>query len=171
MSHNPTTQPTPAQIRRWRQYVADEAAEGAIYRALAEKKTGQERQILLGLAEAEARHEEYWRAKLGEHDRPVRPSLSRSFLRLLAARFGSVFVLALAQRAEEILILPVVAEGHIDSGVLEVTLVEGHVVRRELHVGHVRQADRHLLLIGCLARAAGEANHSCCHSSENFFHH
>lgn len=100
MSQSPATQPTPTQIRRWRKYVADEAAEGAIYRALAEKKSGQERQILLGLAAAEERHEQYWRKKLGEHDRPVRPSLHRSFLRLLAASFGSVFVLALAQRAE-----------------------------------------------------------------------
>ncbi|MDR4533820.1 VIT1/CCC1 family protein [Glutamicibacter sp. PS] len=99
-SDSSSAQPTPAQIRRWRRYLADEIAEGAIYRELAERRTGQERQILLGLAEAEERHEAYWRTKLGEHARHVRPSTRRMFLRWLARHFGSVFVLALAQRAE-----------------------------------------------------------------------
>ena len=60
-----------------------------------------ERDILLGLAEAERRHEQHWRALLGEHaENPPRPSLHRVLLRWLARIFGSVFVLALAQRAE-----------------------------------------------------------------------
>lgn len=100
MAQTSTPEPTKAQIRRWRQYMADEVAEGAIYRELAEKRTGQERQILRGLAEAEERHENYWRTKLGEHVRPVRPSMRRTMLRFMARHFGSVFVLALAQRAE-----------------------------------------------------------------------
>ncbi|MGO2430073.1 VIT1/CCC1 transporter family protein [Glutamicibacter arilaitensis] len=100
MSQHSASEPSKTQIKRWRQYLADEIAEGAIYRALAEKKTGQERQILLGLAEAEARHEEHWRTKLGGHVKDVRPSLRRTMLRFLALHLGSVFVLAMAQRSE-----------------------------------------------------------------------
>jgi len=93
--------PTPAQIRRWRRYLADERAEGAIYEALAERsKDPEETRILSGLAAAEARHAEHWNALLGEQARTVRPSPRRALLRLLARRFGSVFILALAQRAE-----------------------------------------------------------------------
>lgn len=100
MTVNPPSSPTPAQVRRWRKYLADEIAEGAIYRELASRRTGQERQVLLGLAEAEARHEAHWRELLGDQARPSRPSLRRTVLRFLARHFGSVFVLALAQRAE-----------------------------------------------------------------------
>lgn len=93
--------PTPAQIKRWRKYLADEIAEGAVYRELANKRTGEERAILLGLADAETRHEEHWRNLLGEHaGKAASPSLRRTMLRFLARHFGSVFVLALAQRAE-----------------------------------------------------------------------
>ncbi|GAA1497888.1 VIT1/CCC1 transporter family protein [Paeniglutamicibacter kerguelensis] len=93
--------PTPAQIKRWRHYLADEIAEGAVYRELANKRTGEERAILLGLADAETRHEEHWRNLLGDHAaKAARPSLRRTVLRFLARHFGSVFVLALAQRAE-----------------------------------------------------------------------
>lgn len=41
-----------ARVRRWRRYLADELAEAALYSELAERKTGEERAILLGLAEA-----------------------------------------------------------------------------------------------------------------------
>lgn len=93
--------PTPQQIRRWRRYLADEIAEGQIYRDIAARREGVEREILLGLAEAEKRHEQHWRALLGEHAKnPPRPSFHRVLLRWLARIFGSVFVLALAQRAE-----------------------------------------------------------------------
>lgn len=93
--------PTREQVRRWRRYLADEIAEGQIYRDIAARKDGVERDILLGLAEAERRHEQHWRALLGEHaENPPRPSLHRVLLRWLARIFGSVFVLALAQRAE-----------------------------------------------------------------------
>ena len=94
-------EPTREQVRRWRRYLADEIAEGQIYRDIAARKDGVERDILLGLAEAERRHEQHWRALLGEHAaNPPRPSLHRILLRWLARIFGSVFVLALAQRAE-----------------------------------------------------------------------
>ncbi|QXQ10886.1 VIT1/CCC1 transporter family protein [Paeniglutamicibacter sp. Y32M11] len=100
MPHQAPT-PTPAQIKRWRQYLADEIAEGAVYRELANNRTGEERLILLGLAEAETRHEEHWRDLLGENaTKTTAPSLRRTMLRFLARHFGSVFVLALAQRAE-----------------------------------------------------------------------
>ena len=73
--------PTSRDLARWRKYLANERAEAAVYHDLAAKRDGEEREILLRLAEAEGRHEAHWQ-------------------RLLARRFGSVFVLALMQRAE-----------------------------------------------------------------------
>ncbi|GAB3270136.1 VIT1/CCC1 transporter family protein [Sinomonas notoginsengisoli] len=97
--HRP--EPTPADIRRWRQYLADEKAEAAIYRALASRREGEERDILLGLAEAEGRHEAHWTALLGDKvGKPRAASLRSQLLGFLARHFGSVFVLAMAQRAE-----------------------------------------------------------------------
>ncbi|MET3203828.1 MULTISPECIES: VIT1/CCC1 family protein [unclassified Arthrobacter] len=94
-------QPTPADLRRWRQYLADERAEAAVYRDLAQNRDGEERAILLALAEAEGRHEAHWLRLLGDHAQKSRPASLRSqFLGFLARHFGSVFVLALAQRAE-----------------------------------------------------------------------
>jgi len=94
-------QPSSADIRRWRQYLADERAEAAVYRDLAQNRRGEERDILLALAEAEGRHEAHWLRLLGEHAGKSRQASLRSqFLGFLARHFGSVFVLALAQRAE-----------------------------------------------------------------------
>lgn len=94
--------PSPAQVRRWRRYLADEQAEGAVYRRLAARREGEEREILLGLAEAERRHEDHWRALLGDHvGRPRKGALRTRALGVLARVFGSVFVLALAQQAEQ----------------------------------------------------------------------
>ena len=96
-----TTTPRPTDIRRWRKYLAAERAEAAVYRDLASRRAGEERDILLALAEAEGRHEQHWLALLGENVGRPRPGDVRTrFLGLLARRFGSVFVLALAQRAE-----------------------------------------------------------------------
>ncbi|MEJ4099297.1 VIT1/CCC1 transporter family protein [Corynebacterium mastitidis] len=98
---NTPSPPTRKQINRWRQYLADERAEAAVYRELARKKSGEEREILLKLAEAESRHEAYWREKLGnEVGMPQRPGLRTRFMGWLAQRFGSVFVLAMMQSAE-----------------------------------------------------------------------
>ena len=89
------------QIRRWRQYLADERAEAAVYRELAERRTGEEREILLALADAERRHESHWLDLLGDDAGPPRRSSVRTrLLVFLAAHFGTVFVLALMQRAE-----------------------------------------------------------------------
>lgn len=97
----PTAGPTPAKIRRWRQYLADERAEASVYRDLAGRRVGEERDILLGLADAEGRHEAHWLDLLGGHiGKPLRSGVRTRFLGFLARRFGSVFVLALAQRAE-----------------------------------------------------------------------
>ena len=99
--HHPVTQPSDAQIRRWRRYLADEESEARIYRYLAQRAEGEEREILMQVAEAEKRHQQHWRDMLGEHaGKPSRPSLSSAFLQFLARHFGSVFILAMAQRAE-----------------------------------------------------------------------
>ncbi|MGD6980956.1 VIT1/CCC1 transporter family protein, partial [Citricoccus zhacaiensis] len=75
-------EPTRDQVRRWRRYLADEIAEGQIYRQIAHRKHGPERDILLGLAQAEHRHEQHWRTLLGEHARnPPPPSPHRVLLR------------------------------------------------------------------------------------------
>jgi VIT1/CCC1 family predicted Fe2+/Mn2+ transporter len=87
-------------VRRWRKYLADERAEAAVYRELAERKTGEERAILLGLAEAEGRHEQHWLTLLGDDAGTPRTDLRTRMLIVLARHFGTLFVLALAQRAE-----------------------------------------------------------------------
>lgn len=99
--------PTPAanrdrrQIAKWRKLLAEERAEGRIYRELAEKAAGEEREILLGLAAAEARHAAHWEQLLGEDAGPTRTPLRVAILGFFAKIFGFLFVLALAQRAEE----------------------------------------------------------------------
>lgn len=93
--------PSARRRRRWRQYLADERAEAAVYRSLASRRTGEEREILLAIAEAEYRHEQHWRGLLGpDESRPRSPSLGQRLLIALAGRFGSVFTLALMQRTE-----------------------------------------------------------------------
>jgi rubrerythrin len=101
MSASNRQEPSAADIRRWRQYLADERAEAAVYRDLAARRTGEEREILLGLADAEGRHESHWLQLLGDNvGKPRKGDARTRFLGFLARRFGSVFVLALAQRAE-----------------------------------------------------------------------
>ena len=92
---------TPQDIRRWRRYLADERAEAATYRDLASRRSGEEKEILLALADAEKRHEDHWLALLGDDvGKPLRGDWRTRSLGLFARRFGGVFVLALAQRAE-----------------------------------------------------------------------
>jgi VIT1/CCC1 family predicted Fe2+/Mn2+ transporter len=93
--------PTPAELRRWRQYLADERAEAQVYRELAQRRTGSERDILEALADAEGRHEGHWFDLLGDDvGKPRKADVRTRMLAVLAKRFGSVFVLALMQRAE-----------------------------------------------------------------------
>ena len=94
-------QPTRAQINTWRRYLANERAEAAVYRELARKREGAEREILLELADAESRHERYWRDKLGDYvGMPRQPDLNTRVMGFMAKHFGSVFTLALMQTAE-----------------------------------------------------------------------
>jgi len=91
----------PRTVRRWRRHLADERLEAALYRELASRREGEESEILLALADAEARHAAHWADLLGERAADCgRPRLRSVVLVWLARRFGSVFVLALAQRAE-----------------------------------------------------------------------
>jgi vacuolar iron transporter family protein len=93
--------PSAADIRRWRRHLANERAEATVYRDLAQRRTGEEREILLALAAAEKRHEQHWLALLKDDaGKPRRSDIRSQILGFLARHFGSVFVLALAQRAE-----------------------------------------------------------------------
>jgi VIT1/CCC1 family predicted Fe2+/Mn2+ transporter len=88
-------------VKRWRRYLAEERAEAATYRYLGQRRRGDEREILLALADAEGRHEQHWLSLLGDQaGKPARASLRTHLLSFLARRIGSVFVLALIQTAE-----------------------------------------------------------------------
>ncbi|MFT4135111.1 VIT1/CCC1 transporter family protein [Microbacterium sp.] len=101
MNATAPTAPTAKDRRRWAQYLVDERAEAHVYRQLAARRDGEEREILLALAEAEGRHEAHWLDLLGsEPARLPSPSLGTRMLGWMARRFGSIFVLALAQNAE-----------------------------------------------------------------------
>jgi VIT1/CCC1 family predicted Fe2+/Mn2+ transporter len=93
--------PTDADRRRWARYLVEERAEGLVYQKLADRRTGEEREILLQLADAERRHEQHWLDLLGaEPKRLPRAGIRSRLLGWMAGRFGSIFVLALAQSAE-----------------------------------------------------------------------
>lgn len=102
-SEHPTSSsdPSPATVRRWQRLLADEREEARIYRELASRREGEEREILLGLADAERRHAGYWENLLGEQaSSPRRGSVRMRLLAFLARHLGWVFVLALVQQAE-----------------------------------------------------------------------
>lgn len=97
----PTIEPTTADRRRWARYLVEERAEGAVYQNLAARRTGEEREILLALADAERRHAEHWLELLGGEPKKLpRAGIRSRLLGWMAGRFGSIFVLALAQSAE-----------------------------------------------------------------------
>ena len=102
MEHKPQPGgPSAAAVRKWRRRLADEKAEGRIYRSLASRRSGEEREILLGLADAEERHAAHWANLLGEQaGEPGAGDIRMRILAWLARHFGSVFVLALVQRSE-----------------------------------------------------------------------
>ncbi|MGH3569189.1 MAG: VIT1/CCC1 transporter family protein [Pseudonocardia sp.] len=98
---HPAGQLGSSSVRRWRRRLADEREESKVYRDLATRRSGEEREILVRLAEAEQRHAAHWARLLGDDAGPVRRGNARMrLLAFLARRFGSVFVLALVQRAE-----------------------------------------------------------------------
>lgn len=93
--------PSASQIRRWRRYLAEERLEADTYRELARRRGGVEHDILAEIAKAEQRHEQHWLDLLGEHAfPPPKPSLRVRMLNAFARTFGSVFLLAMMQRAE-----------------------------------------------------------------------
>ena len=95
-------EPTRAQIKRWRKHLAEERMEARTYRDLSERRTGEERAVLRQLEDAERRHEEYWLARLCEHALPApKPPLRTRAAAVLAHLFGTIFILAMAQRAEQ----------------------------------------------------------------------
>lgn len=101
MSVPAVAEPTAADRRRWARYLVEERAEGMVYRRLASRRSGEEQRILLSLAEAERRHEQHWLDLLGgEPKRLPRAGARSRLLGWMAGRFGSIFVLALAQNAE-----------------------------------------------------------------------
>lgn len=98
----PPPPPSAMQIKRWRRYLAEERDEARIYREIAKKRHGVDREILLQIAQAEGRHEQYWMDRLGPAAKP--PPHSAWHVRLLqnlATKIGSIFILALMQRSEE----------------------------------------------------------------------
>lgn len=98
MSNSPAT---PKQRRRWQRYLANERAEAAVYRELAAKAEGSDREVLLALVRAEERHQQHWIDLLGP-DAAIerRPDLRTRAYGWGARHFGTIFVLAMAQRAE-----------------------------------------------------------------------
>lgn len=90
-----------ADRRRWSRYLANERAEAELYRQLADKASGDDRDILLSLVAAETRHAQHWIDLLGPEAAASRkPDLRTRFYGWGAKRFGTIFVLALAQQAE-----------------------------------------------------------------------
>jgi vacuolar iron transporter family protein len=93
---------------RYRRRFAQERDAASVYRALAARRHGEDREILLALARAEERHAGYWSAKLDPVEpAPRRPGVRARLLGWLTRRLGSLVVLALVQRAE--------AGGHYDA--------------------------------------------------------
>lgn len=95
-------QPSEQQLERWRRYLANERSEAAVYKTLAARqKNPEDQEILTKIAEAESRHQQYWRDKLGDQlGCPRKADFSTRLLGFLAKIFGSVFTLALMQSAE-----------------------------------------------------------------------
>lgn len=92
--------PSSTRSRRWRRHLAQERAEAKIYRDLAHRRSGEEREILLALAEAEKRHEQHWVDLLGADPGAQRTPWTSTILGWMARHLGFIFVLALTQRAE-----------------------------------------------------------------------
>ena len=91
-----------ATLRRWRRRLADERAEAEVYRDLATRRSGEEREILLGARRGRGAARRALGAAARRRRRRGRGAAAADLrlLAFLARRFGSVFVLALAQRAE-----------------------------------------------------------------------
>jgi VIT1/CCC1 family predicted Fe2+/Mn2+ transporter len=106
---------SPSKARQFREHWADEMDGAAMYRALAERADGEQREIFLELAAAEERHARHWAAKLVELGEPEprpadhRPRAKTRMVGWLARRFGPRAVLPIVERAE------VADAGHYDA--------------------------------------------------------
>src|ERR671922_266500 len=95
-----------SKTRQFREHWADEMDGAAMYRALAERAAGEQREIFLELARAGERHAGHWAAKLVELGEPEprpeehRRGLKTRLVAFLARRFGPGAVLPLVERAE-----------------------------------------------------------------------
>jgi vacuolar iron transporter family protein len=95
-----------SKAQQFREHWADELDGAAMYRALADRTEGEQREIFLELAAAEERHAAHWAAKLVElGEPPPRPERHRRGLRarlvaFMARRFGPRAVLPIVERAE-----------------------------------------------------------------------
>jgi len=93
-------------VRQFREHWADEMDGAAMYRALAQRARGEQRDIFLALAEAEERHARHWVSKLVELGEPEpragdhRQSLKTRLIVWLARRLGPQAVLPIVERAE-----------------------------------------------------------------------
>lgn len=92
--------------RRYRRYLDLERDSAAVYRAMAARSEGEQRRILLGLADAEERHASHWADKLEALGEP-RPDLARQrpgararVLGFLARRLGVRAIVPLLERGE-----------------------------------------------------------------------
>ena len=95
-----------SKARELREHWVDEMNGAAMYRALAERAQGEQREIFLELARAEERHASHWAKKLVELGEPEpvlgdhRPDLRTRVISWLAKRLGPGAVLPIVERAE-----------------------------------------------------------------------
>jgi VIT1/CCC1 family predicted Fe2+/Mn2+ transporter len=104
-----------SKARQFHEHWADEMDGAAMYRALAERAKGEQREIFLELAQAEERHARHWAGKLVELGEPEpqvgdhRRSFKTRLIAWLARRFGPHAVLPIVERAE------IADAGHYDN--------------------------------------------------------
>ncbi|WP_067973451.1 VIT1/CCC1 transporter family protein [Nocardiopsis trehalosi] len=128
-----------ATLRRRRRMLADERETARVYRELAARRTGEEREVLLGLAAAEERHAAHWADLLGARAGPPRRgSPSMRLMAFLARWFGWVFVLALMQRAENR--SPYASDADVPPAMAADERVHGEVVRALAARGRARMS-------------------------------
>lgn len=90
-----------SSVSRYRRRLAAERDAAAVYRALASRRDGEERDILLALARAEERHAAHWEGLVDPAGVEAHRLRWRArVLSWLARRAGTLLVLALVQRSE-----------------------------------------------------------------------
>src|SRR6266536_1100495 len=104
-----------SKARELREHWVDEMNGAAMYRALAERAHGEQREIFLELAGAEERHARHWAEKLVDLGEPepgpgdYRKDLRTRVISWLARRLGPAAVLPIVERAE------IADAGHYDN--------------------------------------------------------